>query len=279
MRIRKAALAAVALVMGMCAGAVSAQTYTYSVYVDGDLNAGSGCAVPQISGAETRLDVTVTGGTAPQVTTVTRSTCSGVTFSGATPIGGGYPVGLNNGVGGADVIELADTIASLQRNNSAGLRLAVVAQSATGTDDVVVTASGGPIVLGLPALPIPFLTFPVLLILVGLVAFFGARRARRAAIWRTLSLFFVATGMVVAANFVVDGQVGDWAGVSPLATDPPGDATSGESAIDITAFFGAVEAGRAYLRIDVRDLENNPPTVTPAAATTLEDQPVTVTLT
>ncbi|HSX60788.1 MAG TPA: Ig-like domain-containing protein, partial [Tahibacter sp.] len=213
------------------------------------------------------------------VTTVTRSTCAGASFGGTTTIGGGYPVGLNNGVGGADVIELADTIASLQRNNSAGLRLAVVAQSAAGTDEVVTTAGGGAIILGLPALPIPFLTFPVLLILVGLVAFFGARRARRTAIWRTLSLFFVATGMVVAANFVVDGQVNDWAGVSPLATDPPGDATSGESAIDITAFFGAVEAGRAFLRIDVRDLENNPPTVNPAAATMLEDQPATVTLT
>ncbi|MBL8297022.1 MAG: tandem-95 repeat protein [Rhodanobacteraceae bacterium] len=279
MRIRKAALAAVALVMGICASTVSAQTYTYSVYVDGDLNSASGCTVPQMTGAETRLDVSVTGGAAPQVTTVTRSTCNGSTFAGSTAIGGGYPVGLNNGVGGADVIELADTIASLQYGSSAGLRLALVAQSSAGSDEVITSTSGGPIVLGLPALPIPFLTFPVLLILVGLIAFFGARRARRSAIWRTLSLFFVATGMVIAANFAADGQVNDWAGVAPLATDPAGDATSGESAIDVTALFGAVEAGRAFLRIDVRDLQNNPPTVNPAVATTLEDQPVTLTLT
>ncbi|HVH35605.1 MAG TPA: Ig-like domain-containing protein, partial [Tahibacter sp.] len=278
MRIRKAAFAAVALVMALCATAVSAQTYSYSIYVDGDLNAGSGCTVPQMTGADARLDVTVSGGTSPQVVSVSRSVCNGSTFGGGTSIGGGYPVGLNNGVGGADVIELADAVSSLQLNHSAGLRLAVVAQSPAGTDELVTTTSGGPIILGLPALPIPFLTFPVLLMLVGLVAFFGARRARRTAIWRTLSLFFVATGMVFAANFIVDGQVSDWNGVPPLATDPAGDATSGESAIDMTTLFGAFENGRVFLRIDVRDLENNPPTVNPATATTLEDQPVVIAL-
>ncbi len=278
MRIRKAAFAAVALVMALCATAVSAQTYSYSVYVDGDLNAGSGCTVPQMTGADSRLDVTVSGGTAPQVVSVSRSVCSGSSFVGSTPVGGGYPVGLNNGVGGADVIELADAVSSLQLNHSAGLRLAVVAQSPAGSDELVATTGGSPIVLALPALPIPFLTFPVLLMLVGLVAFFGARRARRAAVWRTLSLFFVASGMVFAANFVVDGQVNDWNGVPPLATDPAGDATSGESAIDMTALFGAFENGRVFLRIDVRDLENNPPTVNPATATTLEDQPVVIAL-
>ena len=278
MRIRKAAFAAVALVMALCATAVSAQTYSYSVYVDGDLNGGSGCTVPQMTGADARLNVTVSGGTAPQVVSVTRSVCSGGSFVGSTSVGGGYPVGLNNGVGGADVIELADEISALQINHSAGLRLAVVAQSPAGSDDLVTTTNGSPIILALPALPIPFLTFPILLMLVGLVAFFGARRARRAAVWRTLSLFFVASGMVFAANFVVDGQVNDWNGVPPLATDPAGDATSGESAIDMTALFGAFENGRVFLRIDVRDLENNPPTVNPATATTLEDQPVVIAL-
>ncbi|HWU53097.1 MAG TPA: Ig-like domain-containing protein, partial [Tahibacter sp.] len=278
MRIRKAAFAAVALVMALCATTVSAQTYSYSIYVDGDLNAGSGCTVPQMTGADARLDVTVSGGTSPQVVSVSRSVCNGSSFGGGTAIGGGYPVGLNNGVGGADVIELADAVSSLQLNHSAGLRLAVVAQSAAGTDELVTTTSGGPIILGLPALPIPFLTFPVLLMLVGLVAFFGARRARRTAVWRTLSLFFVASGMVFAANFIVDGQVSDWNGVPPLATDPPGDATSGESAIDMTTLFGAFENGRVFLRLDVRDLENNPPTVNPATATTLEDQPVVIAL-
>ena len=39
--------------------------------------------------------------------------------------------------------------------------------------------------------------------------------------------------IAVAANFAADGQVGDWAGSNPPATDPAGDATSGESAIDI----------------------------------------------
>ena len=151
MRIRKAAIAAVALVMALCATAVGAQTYSYSVYVDGDLNSGSGCTVPQMTGADSRLDVTVTGGTAPQVVSVTRSVCSGSGFVGSTSVGGGYPVGLNNGVGGADVIELADAVSSLQLNHSAGLRLAVVAQSPAGTDELVTTTSGAPPTTRAPA--------------------------------------------------------------------------------------------------------------------------------
>ncbi|WP_166653908.1 Ig-like domain-containing protein, partial [Tahibacter aquaticus] len=280
MRIRRAALAAVAFLLALVATTTaSAQTYTYSVYVDGDLSPASGCTVPAMTGADSRLEVDVSGGVSPQVVAVRRATCVGAGFSAATPIGGGYAVGLNNGVSGADVIELADAMTSLRIGNSGGLRLAVVAQSAAGQDDLLTTTGGGPIVLGLPALPIPFLTWPMLLVMLGLVAFFGARRVKHTAAWRTLSLFFIACGIAIAANFAADGQVGDWAGTTPLATDPAGDATSGESAIDITTLFGAYENERVYLRIDVRDLQNNPPTVAGQTVTTLEDQPLTVTLT
>jgi large repetitive protein len=279
MRIRNAAWSALALVLALCAATTaSAQTYSYSVFVDGDLNSSTGCTTAQLPGADARLDVQVSGGATPQVTSVTRSSCSTGVFAPPVTIDGNYPVGLNNGTAGADVIELSEAMSTLRINNSAGLRLAVLATSATGQDQLTATSGGAPIVMGLPAVPVPFLTLPVLLVLAGLIAFFGARRAKRTAAWRTLSLFFVACGIAVAANFAADGQVGDWAGSAPLATDPAGDATSGESAIDITALFGAFENGQVFLRIDVRDLQNNPPTVNPGNVTTLEDTPVTITL-
>ncbi|HJU39380.1 MAG TPA: Ig-like domain-containing protein, partial [Tahibacter sp.] len=268
-------------VFGLLASAgASAQTYTYSVYVDNDVNASSGCVVPGFAGAEARLEAEVTGGVTPQVVAVRRSTCTGGTFGAPTQVGGGYPVGLNNGIGGADVIELSDTIAALRpTGQTSAFRFGVIAQSATGSDELVVNDTGGPILLGLPQLPIPALTWPILLLLGAIVAFYGARRARKTAAWRVLSAFLFVSSAAIAANFVTDGQVGDWAGVSPLANDPAGDPTSSESAIDLLAIFGATENGRVFVRLDVRDLENNPPTVTPSTLTVLEDTLGTATLT
>ncbi|MEO8669973.1 MAG: tandem-95 repeat protein [Tahibacter sp.] len=280
MRIRNATWAVIALAFALLtATAASAQTYTYSIYVDGDVNSATGCNVPAMAGADVQLQADVTGGLSPQVVAVRRSTCSGGSFPVGTAIGGGYPVGLNNGTAGADVIELADALASLHLGGRAGLRLSVVAQSATGTDDLTTGPGGGPIIFGLPAIAVPFLTWPLLLLMLGALAFVGARRAKRVAAWRVIALFMAACGIAIAANFVTDGQVADWAGTPPLATDPAGDATSGESAIDITAFFAALENDRVFFRIDVRDLQNNPPVVNNASVTTLEDQPLVVSLT
>jgi hypothetical protein len=281
MRTRNAWLAAWLFVIGLltCAGA-SAQTYTYSIYVDNDTNTGTGCAVTGFAGAEVRLQAEVTGGATPTVVAVRRSECSGGTFGGATQIGGGYPIGLNNGITGADVLELSDALSALRpRGQPNGLRIGVVAESTTGRDELVVNNSGGPILLGLPQMPIPALTWPILLLLGAVIAFYGARRARKTAAWRVLSAFLVVSSAAVAANFVVDGQVGDWAGWPPLATDPAGDQTTSESAIDILAVYGTTENANAFLRVDVRDLQNNPPTVTPSTLTVLEDTAGTATLT
>ncbi|MDC8011166.1 tandem-95 repeat protein [Tahibacter soli] len=258
----------------------SAQTYTYSIYVDSDTNTGTGCAVTGFAGADVRLQAEVTGGATPQVVAVRRASCSGAAFGPATQVGGGYPVGLNNGTGGADVVELSDSLNALRPTGQPNaLRIGVVAESATGRDELVVNNTGGPILLGLPQLPIPALTWPILLLLGAIVAFYGARRARKTAAWRVLSAFLFVSSAAIAANFATDGQVGDWAGLPPLATDPAGDQTSSESAIDLLAVFGATENGNAFLRVDVRDLENNPPTVTPSTLTVLEDTPGTATLT
>ncbi|SFN50622.1 Ig-like domain-containing protein [Dokdonella immobilis] len=262
--------------------AAAAQTYTYSIYVDSDARPDTGCNEDPVAGAEVRLDVTASGGLAPQVVQVGRARCSSGAFGSAANIGGGYPVGADNGVAGSDVIELADDLAQLGSPGSPSLVFSIVATSATGQDSLLTTTGvpgAPPITLGLPAVAIPLLGVPALILMALLLMLVGARVARRRALWRVLALISLLSGGAMAANFIVDGQVGDWNGVAALATDPAGDASSGESAIDLRAFFAAIENDRVYMRIDVTNLQNNAPTAVAGTATTLEDQAVTITLT
>ena len=66
------------------ATSVFAQTYTYSIYVDADNSAATGCSVSlpggNIAGAESVLTATINAGSPPQVAQVTRSTCAGGSF-------------------------------------------------------------------------------------------------------------------------------------------------------------------------------------------------------
>ncbi|WP_165371667.1 beta strand repeat-containing protein [Pseudolysobacter antarcticus] len=274
-------LAAFALLLGLAAP-VMAQTYSYSIYVDTDDSAGTGCSVVSssgtVSGAEVQLQVTATGGIAPHIVGVTRAVCSAGVFVSPSPLPGGAALGLNNGIGGSDVIELVDDEQALRANNSNVIRLSVVATSPSGSDQLVTidgSGTGRSIFLALDAQPIPLLTLPMLGILAALFLWVGARRARR---WRLFAMFLFVTSSALAANFIVDGQVSDWAGVSPLATDPAADATSGETAIDIRALYAAIEGGKVFFRLDVTDLQNNPPSANAVAATTLEDTASTITL-
>ncbi|MGB7453005.1 MAG: Ig-like domain-containing protein, partial [Lysobacterales bacterium] len=84
-------------------------------------------------------------------------------------------------------------------------------------------------------------------------------------------VLLVGFGVAWAANFVSDGLVNDWLGVPAIGNDATGDATNGSNAIDIQSGFAAVEAGRVYFRIDVTDVENNPPVANPVSVTFLED--------
>jgi large repetitive protein len=257
-------------------------TYDYNVYVDSDANPATGCSEGLVNGAEVRLHVTASGGLTPQVVQVARARCSGATFGAESTIGGNYAVGTNNGLAGSDVIELSDSLSQLASQGSPSLIFSIVATSAAGQDSLLTSngaPDGGPIALGLDILPIPLLGIPALVLMALLVGLIGARMARRRTLWRVVALLSLLSGVALAANFVVDGQVGDWNGLSPLATDPAGDATSGESSIDLRAFYAAIENDRVFMRVDVTNLQNNAPVAVASSVTTLEDQAVTVTLT
>src|SRR5690606_29381463 len=224
--------------------AIAQLTYDYSVYVDSDANPGSGCTIGPVSGAEVRLRVTASGGLTPQVVQVTRARCAGGAFTGEIVIAGSSAVGTDNGLVGSDVIELSDALSQLTRPGAPSLLFSIVATSAAGEDVLVSsdsTVGGPPIGLALAATAIPMLGIPALILMALLVAMLGARVARRRGLLRVAAMIFLFSGIALAANFVVDGQVGDWSGASPLANDPAGDSTSGESAIDLRAFFAAIE--------------------------------------
>jgi hypothetical protein len=257
------------LLLPACALAQS--NYDYSVYVDSDANPATGCDEGPVNGAEVRLHVTASGGLIPQVVQVARARCAGATFGAESTIAGNYAVGVDNGLAGSDVIELSDSLGQLASNGSPSLIFSIVATSATGQDTLLTSngaPDGGPIALGLDIRPIPLLGIPALVLMALLVGLVGARMARRRTLWRVVALLSLLSGVALAANFVVDGQVGDWSGLSPLATDPAGDATSGEGAIDLRAFYAAVENDRVFMRVDVSNLQSEAPTITSGASTT-----------
>jgi VCBS repeat-containing protein len=288
MHLLRRVLSAFALLLIATAG-VQAQSYTYHVYIDSDLRDTTGCAVAgggqTFAGADYRLTATVTG-TPAVVSGRTLAMCVGGSFGAGTSLSAGYPVGLNNGLAlgagaVADVIEVA-----VPRNLLAGVqpqvRVGMAAESASGSLDVLYTASGQvvgpPMILGRPQL-IPTLGFMgallLALMLVG-VALRTLKRNRALAQMLLLGAFFSAGLAAWAANFIADGQVSDWAGVSPMGSDPAGDPVPPLAATDIVAAFGADEASTFFFRLDVVDVENRPPVANNDAYTTLEDTVLTV---
>jgi VCBS repeat-containing protein len=247
--------AALLAASSLLAGTAAAQTYDHSVYLDLDNNAATGCnvatAAGPVNGAELRITATVTG-TPPMVTATTRASCAGGVFGAAQPQSGSYAVGLNNGINGADVIEMSTPLAGLAGGPA---RATFVSSPAGGADQVsgIVQLPGGGNLSPIAPILVPATGLLTLLLLAGLV-FFVARRHPGIATSAAL-LLMLGAGVVWAANFVVDGQVGDWAGVPPLAMDANNDATNGDTRIEIVAVFAATEAGNLFLRLDVRDAQ------------------------
>ena len=58
--------------------------------------------------------------------------------------------------------------------------------------------------------------------------------------------------------FVVDGEIGDWAGHEPLALDVSGD-SGGDVSADLRAFYAGYSSRFLFFRFDIADLEGIPP--------------------
>ncbi|MCC8999988.1 MAG: Ig-like domain-containing protein [Candidatus Contendobacter sp.] len=270
-------LVAIALVL------VSASSWAqinYFTLIDTDNNATTGCTVTlplagTVTGIERRLTATISENAAPQVTQLSLESCVGSSFGAPVALPGTpYPVGLNNGIGGADVIEQA-VLANNIAPPGQPLRLYFAAQGQTSDD--LLGAAGSPLLfnlwptgesVGIPTLSEWGLLGLILLLLVAVIR----QRSRLPGSMVGILLVGMLVGTVWAAGFLLDGQVNDWQGVPAAGTDATGDSTS--STTDILAAFAAREGGNAFFRIDTVNAQtpNQAPSFTKGGdQTVLED--------
>ena len=272
----------VALVLGVSAfAAAEAQTYTYTFYV-GNTNS-NGCTVQTPAGpvdhVKWRLQATVTGGATPSVGAFTRADCSNNVFGAATAVASTSAVGLNTVPGGLDTFEVQMPVGVVGPTPSPREVLAVVASSGTASDGLIATVftkgAKGTIPGGVTPITIPTAGVFALALLGVVLAAVAWRALRRRGHLLMLSLLLIA-GSAWAVAIVVDGQVGDWAGVTGNG-DAAGD-SGGQAAIDLRALYVTTQGPNGYVRVDVTDLEN-PPVADATSASVLEDGNVAITLT
>jgi hypothetical protein len=244
-------------VVALLGWAASASGATLQVLVDADNNASTGCTVAlpgggTFTGVEQRFTTTVdTTTNPPHVTGVTREDCNVSSGSFAAPVmtsPGGWNVGVGDGMSGANVIET-----SLPFPTANGLvRLGFLyVDPAIGSDGIVAAAGGGPIVAALAsdAAPIPTLSPAMTLLLALLVVGGGYAWMRRHGVPAApLAIVVLALTATLAWAVVLDGLVDDWAGSSPVATNPGSSAPDGASMV---AVFLKAEAPTLFVRADV----------------------------
>ncbi|MFO1422530.1 MAG: Ig-like domain-containing protein [Candidatus Competibacteraceae bacterium] len=271
-------LVAIALVL------VSASSWAqirYFTLIDADNNTATGCTVTlptagTVAGIEQRVTATVSETASPQVTQLSLEQCVGGAFGAPLVLPGTpYPVGLNNGVGGADVVEQAVLANDIAPPGGPPLRLYFAAQGRTSDD--LLGAAGNPLLfnlwptgdsVGIPTLSEWGLLGLILLLLVALIR----QRSRLPGSMVAVLLVGMLTGIVWAAGFLLDGQVNDWQGVPAVGTDAAGDSAS--TTTDILAAFAAREGGNLFFRLDVANAQtpNQAPSFTKGAdPTVLED--------
>lgn len=97
----------------------------------------------------------------------------------------------------------------------------------------------------------------LLTLLVAVLAYHHARRHGSTLIALCMAVVLgIATqrGVEAAVTMIMDGEVADWSGIAPIATDPGGDSSSADSAEDIRAAFITADAQTLYFRLDIADV-------------------------
>lgn len=265
-------LALVLLSSGSLPARAATDFHVYSdhPFIDGDCGASFANLGATLTGFDRRIRVRVGDTLPPVIEVVEVQACAQGGFGAAQLVDAGIPVGLENGTGGGDVVEFLVPLASINGPIGAPVRLVFAAiDQDSGSEDLLATVDGSvgaaPILLGLPTevVAIPLLSPWVLFALAALMALAAVLVLRRYPGMGVALLLVAGAGVAWAAHMVADGQVGDWAGIAPLATDPQGDSVPYRSNTDILAAFGTVDDDRVFFRIDVVSLTNTPPVANP----------------
>ncbi len=126
--------------------------YEYRVYIDTDQNSATGCnqtlsdangpVLVQGIDQQVIVAVTRTGPTSATVTGISRRECTAGSYGAPILVNpGSWPVGLDNGYAGADVVEAAISRAAL--GNPTAVRMVFYA-TISGASDVLATSNGFP---------------------------------------------------------------------------------------------------------------------------------------
>lgn len=244
-----------ALAAGLLACGATALGATLTVLVDEDNNLATGCSVTtpngSFDGVGQRYVTTVdTTQNPPRVTGITREDCTTPpgTFSGPVSVSsGGWNVGVGNGTAGTNVIETG-----LPVGVPGPLRIGVIySDPAIGVDATTLAPGGVPIIVlaSLTGGPeqVPTLSDAMLALLTLLVFAVGWKYGNRRIAAPMAVVALVMVSMVAWAAIVLDGLVGDWAGIPPVASDPVD--TDGA---DINTVFATLEGTNLFMRVDAR---------------------------
>ena len=203
----------------------SAVTHTFSILLDLDNDAATGCTVSTVAGpfdgVEQILDTTVdttTGPPAAMVTALAIRTCTDPltdTFGPPVPvtsfIASPWPVGIGNGSGGLNVIETYFPLIASVIPDPKVIRLGLTMESDLGTQQALLTRDGTqggePIILDLRSvLEIPTLSEWGLLLLIALLGTASvALLRRRSAVALLVVLAVIGAAGVAWAACVFDG--------------------------------------------------------------------------
>lgn len=253
--------------LATAACSAQAATYNHQVLLNTDNNTATGCAVPvsesgysgTVNGVEHIVEMRVDDATAPaRVIQVDRYSCPGGTMGAPIQVDAGdWNAGTDNGTGGADVVEGYVTRAGLGNPSQMKVTFYSTSAQAPGSDVMAVPAA-----LSLSALAnaVPSLSQWGVLLLSLLVAFAAFRLLRR----RVPTFMALAMAVVIGvaghpaaeaavATILMDGNVSDWTGIGPVATDPTGDTSNASPPEDIVAGFVAWDAQKVYFRVDLQN--------------------------
>jgi hypothetical protein len=260
----------IALGMALLAGHAAAQSYTATVLINADNNAGTGCTVVtpsgNVNGVEARLDASIglTGtataaSTTATVNTQSLRTCTGGVFGVPQALTAGFAARVDATDGTLASVELGfdGNLVSTPANLTWTLAYFMERGDRPSSDLVAPTAFSLFLAAVFPSAPvaIPGLGGPAMALLLGAMAWLASRRlAASPGLTRSVVLALAAccaAGAVWAAAITLDGNMADWAGVPATATDAQRDALGVDANVEIQTAYATSNGTQAYFRIDL----------------------------